>query len=106
MLGPLLARRGRATVSLPGGCMIGDRPVDLHLKGLAALGADVRIERGYVVAEARRLHGARVHLSGPRGPTVTGTAKAGAAKDGQRTPYKYDVQVDGKSLDPKIIVVP
>ena len=74
VLGPLLARRGRAVVSLPGGCAIGDRPVDLHLAGLAALGATVRIERGYVVAEARRLVGARILLSGPRGPTVTGTA--------------------------------
>ena len=74
VLGPLLARRGRAIVALPGGCAIGDRPVDLHLRGLAALGANIRIERGYVVAEARRLVGARVHMRGPRGPTVTGTA--------------------------------
>jgi UDP-N-acetylglucosamine 1-carboxyvinyltransferase len=76
VLGPLLARRGQATVSLPGGCNIGDRPVDLHLKGLAALGADVRIEHGYVVARVPhgRLRGAEVHLSGPRGSTVTGTA--------------------------------
>ena len=74
VLGPLLARRGRAVVPLPGGCQIGDRPIDLHLKGLAALGAQIHIERGYVVAQAPRLVGARVHLSGPRGPTVTGTA--------------------------------
>ena len=57
VLGPLLARRGRAIVPLPGGCNIGHRPVDLHLKGLAALGADLRLERGYVVARARRLVG-------------------------------------------------
>ena len=74
VLGPLLARRGRAVVALPGGCNIGDRPVDLHLKGLEALGAKIRVEHGYVVAEARRLVGAHVHLSGLRGPTVTGTA--------------------------------
>jgi UDP-N-acetylglucosamine 1-carboxyvinyltransferase len=73
VLGPLLARRRRARVSLPGGCNIGHRPVDLHLKGLAALGADLRIERGYVVAEARQLRGATVSLAGPFGSTVTGT---------------------------------
>jgi len=74
VLGPLLARRGRAVVSLPGGCNIGHRPVDLHLKGLAALGARLRLERGYVVARAKRLVGTTIHLAGPRGPTVTGTA--------------------------------
>jgi UDP-N-acetylglucosamine 1-carboxyvinyltransferase len=74
VLGPLLARRGRAIVPLPGGCRIGDRPVDLHLKGLAALGADLRLERGCVVGRARRLIGTAIDLGGPRGPTVTGTA--------------------------------
>ena len=73
VLGPLLARRGRACVSLPGGCNIGHRPIDLHLKGLAALGADIRIERGYVIAEATRLRGASLFLGGPCGSTVTGT---------------------------------
>ena len=73
VLGPLLARNGKATVSLPGGCAIGHRPIDLHLKGLAALGADVRLERGYVVAEASRLQGAEINLLGPAGTTVTGT---------------------------------
>jgi UDP-N-acetylglucosamine 1-carboxyvinyltransferase len=74
VLGPLLARRGRAVVPLPGGCDIGDRPVDLHLRGLAALGADLRQQRGYIVGTARHLRGAVIDLSGPRGPTVTGTA--------------------------------
>src|SRR5262249_378370 len=73
VLGPLLARRGRATVSLPGGCNIGDRPVDLHLKGLAALGADLKIEKGYIHARARRLRGAAIYLGGAFGSTVTGT---------------------------------
>ena len=73
VLGPLLAKRGRACVSLPGGCNIGDRPINLHLKGLSALGADIRVERGYVVAEARRLTGAAIYLGGPFGSTVTGT---------------------------------
>lgn len=79
VLGPLLARRGRACVSLPGGCNIGDRPIDLHLKGLAALGADIRVERGYVLARAKRLRGARIFLGGPCGSTVTGTCNVMAA---------------------------
>jgi UDP-N-acetylglucosamine 1-carboxyvinyltransferase len=79
VLGPLLARRGRACVSLPGGCNIGDRPIDLHLKGLAALGADIRVERGYVLAEARRLRGNSIYLGGPFGSTVTGTCNVLAA---------------------------
>lgn len=74
VLGPLLARRGRAIVPLPGGCKIGERPVDLHLRGLAALGAEIEVRQGHAVARARRLRGARIDLSGPRGPTVTGTA--------------------------------
>ena len=70
VLGPLLARFGRAKVSLPGGCAIGARPVDQHLNGLMALGADVRVESGYIVATADRLHGARIVLDTA---TVTGT---------------------------------
>ena len=73
VLGPLLARFGKARVSLPGGCNIGHRPIDIHLRGLAALGADIRLESGYVVAEAERLRGADVDLGGIFGPTVTGT---------------------------------
>jgi UDP-N-acetylglucosamine 1-carboxyvinyltransferase len=79
VLGPLLARRGRAFVSLPGGCNIGDRPIDLHLKGLRALGAEIRVERGYVIAEAKRLRGANIFLGGPFGSTVTGTCNVMAA---------------------------
>lgn len=76
VLGPLLARRGRARVSLPGGCVIGERPIDLHLKGLAALGADIRVEHGTVVAQAPPggLRGARIYLSSRNGTTVLGTA--------------------------------
>jgi len=73
VLGPLLARRGRACVSLPGGCNIGERPIDIHLRGLTALGADIRVERGYVIATAGRLIGNTINLSGPHGSTVTGT---------------------------------
>jgi len=70
VLGPLLARRGAAQVSLPGGCAIGARPVDLHLKGLAAMGAEISVESGYIQARARRLKGARIVLDTA---TVTGT---------------------------------
>jgi UDP-N-acetylglucosamine 1-carboxyvinyltransferase len=70
VLGPLLTRFGEARVSLPGGCAIGARPVDLHLKGLAAMGADIVIEHGYVHATAKRLRGARIVLDTV---TVTGT---------------------------------
>jgi len=70
VLGPMLARWGEATVSLPGGCAIGSRPVNLHLAGLARLGADLTLEHGYIRAKARRLRGARVYLDMP---TVTGT---------------------------------
>jgi len=76
VLGPLLARTGRAQVSLPGGCVFGVRPIDLHLKGMCALGARVKIEHGYVLAEAPPggLRGAEMHLAGPMGSTVLGTA--------------------------------
>jgi UDP-N-acetylglucosamine 1-carboxyvinyltransferase len=70
VLGPLLARRGHARVSLPGGCAIGVRPIDQHLAGLEALGAEVQLEHGYVEVRARRLQGARFRFSVP---TVTGT---------------------------------
>src|SRR5690242_4018708 len=69
-LGPLLARFGEARVSLPGGCAIGQRPIDLHLAGLEKLGARVRVEEGDVVASADRLQGGVV---GFKGQTVTGT---------------------------------
>ena len=60
VLGPLVARFGEARVSLPGGCAIGSRPVDLHIKGLQAMGAEIHIEHGYIHAQARRLKGARI----------------------------------------------
>src|SRR5262245_23958936 len=70
VLGPLLARTGRARVALPGGCAIGVRPIDQHLKGLAKLGAEISIENGYVEARASRLKGTRIT---PDLVTVTGT---------------------------------
>jgi UDP-N-acetylglucosamine 1-carboxyvinyltransferase len=99
VLGPLLARRGRAVVSLPGGCNIGTRPVDLHLAGLAALGADVRVEHGDVIAEARQLQGATVDLRGPRGPTVTGTANIMSAA----TRARGVTTIIGAATEPEIV---
>ena len=73
-LGPLLARFGEAQVSFPGGCVIGPRPIDLHLKGVKALGAEISLDHGYVVAKAKRLKGARIYLGGAFGSSVLGTA--------------------------------
>ncbi len=101
VLGPLLARRGRAVVSLPGGCNIGPRPVDLHLAGLAALGADLKVDRGYVIARAERLSGADIRLTGPRGPTVTGTANvlsAAVMAPGQTI-------IRGAAVEPEIVAL-
>ena len=74
VMGPLLARKGRCVVSLPGGCVIGDRPVDLHLRGLEALGAKVEFEGGNITLTAKDgLRGAEIDLRGTHGPTVLGT---------------------------------
>src|SRR5690606_29251473 len=83
VLGPLVARCGEARVSLPGGCAIGARPVDQHIKGLQAMGADVRVEHGYVHATVPRLKGARLFTDMV---TVTGTENlmmAAALADGE-----------------------
>jgi UDP-N-acetylglucosamine 1-carboxyvinyltransferase len=74
ILGPLLGRQHHATVSLPGGCVIGTRPIDLHLKGMKDLGGEVTVEGGYVNVRARRLIGSDIFLGGRAGPTVLGTA--------------------------------
>ncbi len=99
VLGPLLARRKSACVSLPGGCNIGDRPVDLHLKGLAALGADLRVESGYIFASAARLKGAAIYLGGPFGSTVTGTCNvmmAAALAEGVTT-------IEAAACEPEVV---
>lgn len=74
VLGPLLATHGVAAVPLPGGCVIGARPIDLHLFGLGRLGASITEQDDIVIARAERLRGAEMVLAGPRGSTVTGTA--------------------------------
>jgi len=73
VLGPLLAKQGHAQVSMPGGCVIGDRPIDLHLKGLQTLGASFSVEHGYIVASSNGLRGAKVHLGGSFGSSVLAT---------------------------------
>ena len=72
--GPLLGRLRQARISLPGGCIIGARPINLHLKGFEALGAKIKIEGGYVDAAAKKLAGATMFLGGRAGSTVLGTA--------------------------------
>ncbi len=74
VLGPLLAKMKRAKVSMPGGCVIGQRPVDLHLKGLRALGASIKIEHGYIVANAKKLSGSNIFLGGAYGSSVLATS--------------------------------
>lgn len=73
VMGPLLGKFRTAKVSLPGGCVIGIRPVDLHIKGFKALGADIEVEGGYVIASARQLKGEHIYLGGIFGPSVLAT---------------------------------
>jgi len=73
LLGPLIGRLKSCKVSVPGGCVIGPRPIDLHIKGLEALGAGITLEEGYVVSHATELHGARISMGGRYGSTVLGT---------------------------------
>ena len=100
VLGPLLAKRGYAKVSLPGGCVIGLRPVDLHVKGLKALGAEVELDHGYLIARAPkgRLRGARVFLGGSMGSSVLATANvlsAACLADGKTV-------IEGAACEPEI----
>ncbi len=104
-LGPMLARRGEARISMPGGCAIGDRPVDIHLRGLRALGAEITLDSGDIVATApgvgdrRRLRGGKVFLGGPSGPTVLGTANvmsAAALADGETV-------IESAACEPEIV---
>jgi len=74
VLGPLIAKHRFAKVSFPGGCVIGPRPIDLHLKGLRALGVDLKVEGGYIIADGKKLRGANVYLGGHFGSSVLATA--------------------------------
>jgi UDP-N-acetylglucosamine 1-carboxyvinyltransferase len=99
VIGPLLGRCKEATVSMPGGCVIGDRPIDLHLKGFEALGAAVRVEGGNIKVFAPKLTGAVINLSGKFGPTVLGTDNvmmAAALADGTTV-------IDGAAQEPEVV---
>jgi UDP-N-acetylglucosamine 1-carboxyvinyltransferase len=98
VLGPLLARFGDAKVSLPGGCAIGPRPVDLHLRGVEALGAKVRIEHGYIRARGRSLRGASVLLEGPNGPSVGATANTMMAS----VFCRGETVIEGAACEPEV----
>jgi len=96
VLGPLLARFGEASVSLPGGCAIGSRPVNLHIDGLRAMGADIKVENGYIRAKASRLKGARLVMDMV---TVTGTENlmmAAALADGE-------TMIENAAREPEVI---
>ena len=99
ILGPLLGRQRHAKVSLPGGCVIGTRPIDLHLKGMRDLGAKITIEAGYVNAVAPELRGGDVFLGGRAGPTVLGTANvmmAAVLADGITT-------IESAACEPEVV---
>lgn len=82
VMGPLLARLGKARISMPGGCAIGTRPIDLHLKGFEAMGARINMEHGYIAAEADRLKGARIYLDYPSVGATENIMMAGALAAG------------------------
>ncbi len=99
VLGPLLAKRKRARVSMPGGCAFGARPVDLHLRGLEALGATIELEEGDIVATADRLVGTTIFLGGAFGSTVLGTANIMSAA----TLAKGTTIIESAACEPEII---
>ena len=101
-LGPMLARRGAARISMPGGCAIGDRPVDLHLRGLRALGAEISLDSGDIVAKTpprRRLRGDTIFLGGPFGSTVLGTANVMSAA----TLAEGTTVIESAACEPEIV---
>ncbi len=98
-LGPFLARYGSAQVSFPGGCVIGPRPIDLHLKGIKALGAEVSLEHGYVMAKVKKLKGARIYLGGAFGSSVLATANVMMAA----TMASGRTVIDSAACEPEIV---
>ncbi|MEO0052306.1 MAG: UDP-N-acetylglucosamine 1-carboxyvinyltransferase, partial [candidate division WOR-3 bacterium] len=101
VLGPLLARFGDCRVSLPGGCAIGPRPVDLHLKGITALGAKVKIEKGYIHARARLLRGNTMMLEGQKGPSVGATINTMMAA----VLARGETVIEGAACEPEVVDV-
>jgi UDP-N-acetylglucosamine 1-carboxyvinyltransferase len=98
-LGPLLARFGQARVSFPGGCVIGPRPIDLHIKGVRALGAEISLDHGYVCAKTKQLKGARVYLGGSFGSSVLGTANVMMAA----SMAKGKTVIDNAACEPEVV---
>ncbi len=99
VMGPLLAKRRRAQVSMPGGCAIGDRPIDLHIQGLRALGADFDLVNGDVLLQAKKLKGTDIFLGGRFGASVTGTANvmmAATLADGRTV-------IESAACEPEIV---
>ncbi len=101
VLGPLVAKRGKAFVSLPGGCAFGDRPVDLHLRGLRALGAKISMDGGYITVSADRLKGATIFLGGPNGSSVGATENVMCAA----TLAKGRTVIEGAACEPEVVDV-
>ena len=99
VLGPLLGRNKKAIVSLPGGCVIGDRPIDLHLRGFESLGATSVIDHGNVKLSARTLRGAQMNLLGKNGPTVLGTDNVMMAA----TLAKGVTVIEGAAAEPEVM---
>ncbi len=96
VMGPLLARTGRARISLPGGCPIGQRPVDLHLKGFSALGAKVSMGHGFVEAKAEKLYGAKIYLDFPSVGATENLMMAATLTDGQTI-------IENAATEPEIV---
>lgn len=99
VLGPLLARLREATVSLPGGCVIGDRPIDLHLRGFEALGAKIRVDRGNMIVQADELRGSEINLRGKHGSTVLGTDNVMMAS----VLAKGTTIIEGAAMEPEVV---
>lgn len=99
VLGPLLAKLKNAKVSLPGGCVIGPRPIDLHIKGIRALGANAKVEHGYLIASTKGLKGAHIYLGGPFGSSVLATANVMMAA----TLAKGTTTIENAACEPEVI---
>ncbi len=99
VLGPLMAREGRAEVSVPGGCVIGSRPIDLHMKGLEALGAEMEIKHGYVYAKSAKLRGTDIYLGGSFGSSVLATGNVMMAA----TLAQGVTQIENAACEPEVV---
>lgn len=100
-LGPLLGRLNHARISLPGGCAIGARPIDLHIKGMEKLGAEVKVDEGYVNANATKLKGAEIFLEGTKGPSVGATINVMMAA----VLAKGTTRIIGAAAEPEVCTV-